>query len=166
MKYAKRATEEFAKLIDKEECLELMDTLIIKEGYTETTTTFNGDDIVLNMDCVEAGLAANDGRLLNKSMDAAFIIEDLAGASQEIVFAEFKLRFTGMRNLRPEDLTDKISGSTSALGNPPNIHGNHYFVFHSKHKEEARRKMYRLAPRFPPSHIAMNMEDLKQAFFE
>lgn len=165
MKYSKPATENYAKKINKEECLEPIDQLITSQGYDENAVTFKKDDLVLNMDCVEAVISTIENRPLNKSMDSAFIIEDEAGR-QEIVLVEYKVRMANIRNLSVDELLEKVSGSTSILETPPDLHENYYIVYRSDIKEQARRKLFRLHPRIPEKYIAMDMADVQHKFFD
>lgn len=165
MKYSKQATINFAKHIDKEMCLEEIGKLIVKEGYKETTATFN-DEVVLNMDCVEGKVASKEKRSPNKSMDSAFVALDGSGTIQEIVFVEYRFNYENMSNLKKEDLFGKVSGSTSALGSPANINGNYYFVFNSDIKEQARSRFNRMVPAMPQHYIATDMVGVKKEFFD
>ncbi len=166
MKYAKKATVEFAKHIGKEECLEPVDQLIINEGCIDQNINFNGDELVLNMDCVEGKIALLEKRHCNKSMDSAFIAEDLNGASQQIVFVEYRFNYVNLSNVKKQDLFGKVTGSTLALNNPTNIHPNYYYVFNSNVKQQARSRFNRMNPAMPQHHIAVDMFDIKNLFFD
>lgn len=165
MKYSKQATLDYAKAIDKEMCLEPVNTLIVNEGYNGSTTNFQGDEMIINMDCVEGRVASNDKRSPNKSMDSAFVIQDGSGTTHEIVFVEYRFNYKSMRNLDKSALYGKVNGSTFALKNPTNIHGNYYFVFASNLKQQAIRHLYSLNPKMPQHYAAVDMEDIKSIFF-
>ncbi|WPV63752.1 hypothetical protein [Chitinophaga sp. LS1] len=165
MKYSKQATENYAKSIRKKDCLELIDTLIRREGH-EGSTGFNGNEVVLNMDCVEEKKANQEGRLLNKSMDSAFIAEDETGTQQEIVLVEFRFNYQSLKNLDRNSLLGKVAGSTSALGNPTNMHDEYYFVFNPDLKQQAISRFNRMNPAIPQQYKAVDISDVKDMFFD
>ncbi len=165
MKYSKQATENYARYINNEECLEPLNQLIIDQACDEEIVTFNHDDVILNMDSVEERSADAEVRDLNKSMDSAFIVES-AGGNREIVLVEYKCRMNGIRNLSVDELIDKVNGSTAILSNPPNTHEKYYFVYNSTIKEQVRSKLSRLIHRVPETYIALNLKELKEKFFD
>ncbi|HTI57426.1 hypothetical protein [Mucilaginibacter sp.] len=166
MKYSKQATENFAKQIHKEECLESINQLIIDEGCVDQNLNFLGDEVVLNMDCVEGKVASIEKRSPVKSMDSAFVAEDISGTSQEIVFVEYRFNYKNLSNLKKQDLFGKVVGSTSTLNQPSNIHGNYYFIFNSNLKQQAKNRFNRMNPAMPQHYVATDMHDIKNIFFD
>jgi hypothetical protein len=165
MKYAKEATEKYARLINKIECLEPVGQLVINEGCIDQNINFNGDELVLNMDCVEGKIASRERRDPNKSMDSAFIAEDSSGTKQEIVFVEYRFNYENLSNIKKQDLFGKVNGSTAALNYPDNIHSNYYYVFNSNMKQQAKNRFNRMNPAMPQHHVAVDMYDIKNLFF-
>jgi hypothetical protein len=166
MKYSKQATEDFARQIGKEECLEPIDQLIVNEGCADQNLLFVGDEFILNMDCVEGKVASAERRASNKSMDSAFITTDAGNTNQEIVFVEYRFNYTNLSNLKKADLFGKVAGSSSALNHPVNIHSNNYFVFNSNVKQQAINRFNRMNPAMPQHYVVVNMQDVKNLFFD
>jgi hypothetical protein len=165
MKYSKQATVEFAKNINKEECLEPINQLVVKEGFCEEIL-LDDDILLINMDCVEAKVASSQKKTFNKSMDSAFLTKDSTGTKQEIVFVEYRFNYQNMKNLKKEELFGKVAGSTSALNTPPNIHEDYYFVFNSNLKQQAISRFNRMNPAMPQHYKPIDMTDVKNLFFD
>lgn len=165
MKYANQATVDFAKAIGKEDCLEPIDKLIIKEGCEDQFPDIKGDILVLDMDCVEWKDALIEKRDRFKSMDSAFIIENENEINQEIVFVEFRFNYKNLSNLKKQELFDKVEGSTAAIKQNVKINQNYYFVFNSNLKQQAISRFNRMNPAMPQHFIAVDMNDIREIFF-
>lgn len=166
MKYSKQATEDFARQIGKEECLEPIDQLILKEGCTDQNISLNSNELILNMDCVEGKVASAEKRQPNKSMDSAFIAENQDGTNQHIVFVEYRFNYSNLSNLKKADLFGKVAGSSAALSHSANIYTNNYFVFNSDIKQQAISRFNRMNPAMPQHYVALDMYDIKNLFFD
>ncbi len=164
MKYSKTATIDFANLINKEECLQEIGRLTIKEGCKDARV-FTGGEIILDMDCVEHKSARKEKRKTVKSMDSAFLIEDINGVVSEIVFVEYRFNYTNLTNLNRAALVEKVAGSTIAANSPSNLHDNYYFVFDSNIKNQAINRLARMNPAVPQQFKAVNIQDIYDAFF-
>lgn len=164
MKYSKKATIDFAKSINKEECLQEIGQLTIKEGCKDAGV-FTGGEIIIDMDCVEHKSASKEKRQTVKSMDSAFLIEDINGVIREIVFVEYRFNYTNLTNLNRAALVEKVAGSTIAANSPSNLHDNYYFVFDSNIKNQAINRLARMNPAVPQQFKAVNIQDIHDTFF-
>ena len=160
MKYSKQATSDYARAINKEECLESVDKLIKRDGYIGQDLGFAGDEVVLNMDCVEHRIASKEKRKTVKSMDSSFITDN-----GEVVFMEYRFNYENLKNLDRKELLDKVTGSTIALDSPENLHGTYYFVFNSNLKQQAISRLNRMNPKIPQNYAAIDMSDVMALFF-
>ncbi len=165
MKYSRVETLNLAAQINKEECLEDLNKLILREGCSDTMPVFKKNEVVLDMDCVEYELATTEGRTFNKSMDSAFVIVNDDGTAREIILVEFRFNYQSLKNLDKDDLLDKVSGSTNALKNTFSIHQRYIFIFNSNLKQQAINWLFRKYPRLPLSYIALDINDLKSVLF-
>jgi hypothetical protein len=146
--------------------IEDFNNLLAKEGYTETTTLFNSQEIVLNLDTVEALIALNEGnRNRNSSMDITFGIADTNLANKMMVLVELRLNYTNPNNLKREKLEDKVAGSLLALTTVIPVYPDFIFVFQSDKTQEAKSRLFRMYPKIPNNYKAMDLEELKAAFF-
>lgn len=165
MKYSRTETLRLSNLINQNLCLEYLNELISDEGCSSPHPIFVNNEIVLNMDCVEADLANAGGRLRDKSMDSAFVIIDNTGTISEILLVEFRFNYVNLKNLNRNELLGKVSGSTSALNPLSNIHNQYVFVFKSSLKNQAISRLNRMNPRIPTHYIAMDINDLRSNYF-
>lgn len=165
MKYSRTETLNLSDQIEQDLCLEYLNKLISDEGCSSPLPVFVNNEIVLNMDCVEADLANSNGRLKDKSMDSVFVIIDNNGANAEILLVEFRFNYQSFRNLKRDKMLGKVSGSISALFPISNIHGKYIFVFESSLKNQAISRLNRMNPRIPTDYIAMDINDLKSIYF-
>ena len=97
-KYSIKGTESLATQINVFSCLEDLNSLITREGCKKIMPFFAHDEIVIDMDCVEAKIANELLRNKNRSMDSAFVISDIADIDEEILLVEFRFNYqTGLR---------------------------------------------------------------------
>lgn len=165
MKYSRTETLNLSNQIKQDLCLEYLNKLISDEGCSSPIPVFVNNELVINMDCVEADLANASGRLRNKSMDSAFVILDNAGTNLEILLVEFRFNYANLKNLNRNEMLGKVLGSTSALLPISNIHGNYIFVFETNLKNQAISRLNRMNPQIPTHYIAMDISDLKSIYF-
>lgn len=160
MRYSKFKTLKLAVNLQKQDCLQNLNTLVVAEGCTEAMPFFTNNEVIIDMDCVERKVAASNGRLQFKSMDSAFV-----NYIDEIVLVEFRFNYVNMKNLDKVSLFGKVSGSTAALTGYGNIHNRYFFIFNSTLKNQAIRRFRDMNPSMPQNYIATDLIDLKAIYF-
>jgi hypothetical protein len=165
MRYSKPETLNLSAHLNRNNCLEDLNQLILNEGYSDVPPVSIDNKIVLNMDCVESELAKEEARNQNMSMDSAFVIVSNDKSIKEILLVEFRFNYQSLTHLKRDDLLNKVSGSTNALKNTLNIHQRYIFVFSSNLKEQAVRWLFRKYPRVPNNYVATDIAELKSLLF-
>ena len=164
MKYSREETLTLSNHIKKDQCLEYLNDLLIREGCSSIMPVFDNNEIVLDMDCVEHQNIRGTGIGARKSMDCAFVLTNADGTLIEILLVEFKFNVRNLKQIDKWDLLDKVAGSKGSLSPLTNIHGEHIFIFESKLKQQARRKFYMMNPRMDEL-VTMDIHELKALYF-
>ncbi|KLT64744.1 hypothetical protein [Pedobacter sp. BMA] len=164
MKYSKQATLDLAKSLNKEECLQGINQLTLKEGSSDANI-FTDGEVVLDMDCVEHKFASIEKRSPVKSMDSAFVTTDSTGTKSELVMVEYRFNYKNLANLSRVELLQKVAGSTAAAQSTTNVHPNYYFVFNSNLKNQAISRLARMNPVIPQHYKAIDLKDIQDLFF-
>jgi hypothetical protein len=165
MKYSKESTLKHSVSLNRTECLKAFNDLNIAEGYSGITDLFSSDVFVLDLDCVEAKIAADEHRIRRSSMDCTFAIEIEETDSYEMLMVELRYNYLNLQNLTRTKLLDKVSGSTLALGNSVIISNIFIFIFTTALKEQARSRLFRMIPRVPNNYVVMDIYELKAQYF-
>jgi len=166
MKYCQTTTENHPVSSKHFSCIENINLLLTNEGHIGTAVLFINDEVVLNLDCVEAIIALNDDdRERNKSMDFSFGIANDDKSIQLMVLAELKLNSLNPNHIRMDHLKEKVAGSILALTNSIHIYANYIFIFRTDRKEEARSRFFRMNPRIPNEYLVMDLAELHYTFF-
>lgn len=165
MKYSKGLTLIHPASLNKPECIKAFNDLNITEGYSGPSDLFSSDIIVLDLDCVEAKISADEHRIRRSSMDCTFAIENEETNSNEMLMVELRYNYSNLQNLTRTKLLDKVSGSTLALGNSVIISNIFIFIFTTILKEQARSRLFRMLPKVPSNYIVMDIYELKEKYF-
>ena len=72
-----------------------------------------------------------------------------------------------MAHLKREELEEKVKETIKTLKSFENIniHSEYFFVFQPNRTEEARNRLSRMNPRIPATYISIDVNRLKQRFF-
>jgi hypothetical protein len=166
MKYCKNTTQNHPISLSHIGCIEDINSLLLNEGYDGIEGLFVNHEVVLNLDCVEASMALNDGdRERNSSMDFTFGIANDDQSVKLMVLAELKLNSLNPNHIRREQLEKKVSSSKRILNIDVYIHNNFIFIFRKDKKEEAKSRFFRMNPRVPNEYIVMDLDELRYYFF-
>lgn len=166
MKYCRITTMNHPTSLAHPSCIEDINALLLTEGDIGTGALFTNDEVVLNLDCVEAKIAFYDGdRERNKSMDFSFGIANDERSIQLMVLAELKLNSLNPNSIRREHLEEKVTASINVLTNAIDIYANYIFIFRNDKKEEARSRFFRMNPKIPNEYLVMDLEELYYNFF-
>ena len=73
-----------------------------------------------------------------------------------------------MAHLKREELEEKVKETIKTLKSfeNVNIHSEYFFVFQPNRTEEARNRLSRMKPKIPTTYISMDINSLKQRFFD
>ena len=132
-----------------------------------TIPNYFTDVEVIDFDCIEKKLSDLQYRKPVKSVDSIFVISD-DSLNREIVLVELRLNYTNMAHLKREELEEKVKETIKTLKSFENIniHSEYFFVFQPNRTEEARNRLSRMNPRIPATYISIDINSLKQRFFD
>jgi hypothetical protein len=169
-RYAEETTSGNIIVRDLPACLVAFDTMILRNDSNNNVALpqFVNGETVIDADFVEAHKARTEGRNRNKSMDLMFSVDDAEGNESYLVLVELKLNYLDVRrNLRQDDLEDKVSGSLLVLQNNVAVYPTFYFIFANHLIEQAINKLSRFYPdpKVRQTRKAATIEELKQLFF-
>lgn len=139
-----------------------LDSLVKKEGSTESEDIFNAS-IVIDMDAVEISLASSEKRNQVSTMDCSFAINN--GITKNMLLVEFRFNYKNLQNLNRNKLIDKVKGSSHILGQTPNIKDEMIFVFEKSLTAQARSRIFRMIPEVPSTYTVMDIYKLKELYF-
>ena len=166
MKYCILTTQSHPRVSTNLSCLIDINELIIKEGYDDEIVAFINNEVVIDVDKLEREVAILEDRSVNKSMDMAFAIKDKTEENREIVLVELKLNYVNnLRNLDIGAILDKPHYTSQLLSSNLPIHNRYVFIFKFDLMEQAKSRLRNL-PKSPNSFIPMDMNDLKNTFFD
>ena len=166
MKYCKKITQTHPLSIDCPICLEDINILISEESNSDISPLFINNEVVINLDKAEEIIADTVGRDRNKSMDLAFGIanDNEDSTFNEMQMVELKLNYVNnLRNLKVDDLKEKIKDSKKILTEKVPISNNYIFIFKTNHIEEAKNKFFRAG--FARNFIVMDIHNLQAIYF-
>ncbi len=166
MKYCAQTTQDH-KIAVEHECLQGLDELMIQEGYIGATPFFHPQVQILNLDIAESKVAAKEMRVPNKSMDLAFgLRDDSLNGLKKMLLVELRFNYINMRNLKRSDLIGKVQESKLIMENNPEVEGYFIFIFQTNIKAQATNRFFRMNPVVPSEYVVMDINDLKQKYFE
>lgn len=158
--YCKETTENHQIALNYSDCIQKIDSVCIKDGAKRTCFT---NEICLNLDDYEVHNAKRNGTANQKTMDFCFGVKT-PNDKKKIVLVELRLNYTNWKNLRKNELDEKISHSKVILGQSPIILNHFYFIFSSQIKNQAHNYLRRLyLNKSTVSGIDLN--DLKKIYF-
>lgn len=136
------------------------------DNNLNVTPNYFTDVEVIDFDCIEEKLSDLQDRKQVKSVDSIFVISDNS-LNREIVLVELRLNYINMANLKREELEEKVNETIKTLGKfeKISIHGEYFFVFQPNRTEEARNRLSRMNPKIPATYISIDIDNLKQRFF-
>jgi hypothetical protein len=122
---------------------------------------------VIDFDCIEEKLSSLQHRKKVKSVDSIFVISDNS-LNREIVLVELRLNYTNMANLVRKELEEKVKETIKTLKSFENIniHSEYFFVFQPNRTQQARNRLNRMNPKIPTTYISIDINSLKQRFFD
>lgn len=139
-----------------------------QEAYLDSNTPIFDDEwLALDLDELERELAQNrDNKEPNKSMDMGFMVSN----SDKTVFVlvEIRFNFSQFKNIKKDDLDDKVFYSTICVNNTLNninIYPNKYFLFAKNKVQQGRRRLQNMNPRCSQDYQAIGVDNLYQLFF-
>lgn len=137
------------------------------DNNLNTTPNYFTDVEVIDFDCIEKKLSDLQYRKPVKSVDSIFVISD-DSLNREIVLVELRLNYTNMANLERKELEEKVKETIKTLKSFENIniHSEYFFVFQPNRTEEARNRLSRMNPKIPTTYISIDINSLKQRFFD
>ncbi len=166
MKYCKETTSNHPALNLFPICLEELNKLICCEGYSGEIPFFSHGEVVINLDLLEEKLAFQENnRLLNKSMDFGFGVSNQDSSDKYFILSELRLNYDNPNNLKGEDVIGKVKGSLLSIKNEIPIYEKFIFIFKTNQLEEARSRMFRISPRIPNNYIVMDLQKLRDSYF-
>jgi hypothetical protein len=147
--------------------LENINTLLAREGLISSVPVFPKMEMVLNMDDAEALISSFGPRSTQKSMDLSFGISNADLSERQMVLVDIKLNVKpSLSSIVKEELTEKIVGSRTLLGNEIQIHGQYVFIFQDNLVELARRLFFRWNPRLDGENTAMSISQFRNTYFK
>ena len=165
MKYCRTTTLNHPVSVAHPNCIEDINTLIVREGCSRAVPLFTNSEIVINLDFAEELIANASGRLLNKSMDMGFGIKNSSSTKINMLMVELKFDVKDFYHLRRKDLEEKVAGSSLILGNIPPIYKLYIFIVKSDKIQEAINRLFRMVPKIDSNYVAMDIYQLKDRFF-
>ncbi len=167
-RYAEKITSDNIVVKDLPACLVDFDTIISTNDSNNNVALpqFVNGETVVDLDAIEAHKAQQDGRNRNKSMDLMFAVE--GDNEQHLVLVELKLNYLDVRrNLRQDDLEEKVEGSVLVLQNNIAVYPTFYFIFANHLIEQAINKLSRFYPdpKVRQTRKTATIEELKTLFF-
>lgn len=166
MKYCGTTTTNHPVSIMYPRCLQDINTVNIREGYTEHVSLFEDAELVINLDYVEGQIASKEKRSPVKSMDMAFGITNDKASIKQMVMVELRFNYVNMKNLTRPELIKKVAGSLLALGTHIPVYKDYIFVFQKNLKAQAKNRFFRMDPKIGSNFIVMDIYDLKTIFFD
>lgn len=141
-------------------CLIKIADLVKKEGY-QGKSLFKEEQCI-DLDHFENKLAQKEKRNAKRTMDSAFVVTENK-RNPKLILCEFKFNCKKIRNLKSQELRDKIKGSQQLLGTSLQFN-SFFFLFSSQQKQEARNHISRCFANQP--HIMVyELEELYNHFF-
>lgn len=136
------------------------------DNNLNTTPNYFTNVEVIDFDCIEKKLSGLQHRNPVKSVDSIFVISDNS-LNREIVLVELRLNYTNMANLEKKELEEKVKETIKTLKSFENIniHSEYFFVFQPNRTQEARNRLNRMNPKIPATYISIDIDSLKQRFF-
>ena len=136
------------------------------DNNLDVTPSYFTNVEVIDFDCIEEKLSGLQHRKPVKSVDSIFVISDNS-LNREIVLVELRLNYVNMANLEKKELEEKVEETIKTLKKIENIniHSEYFFVFQPNKTEEARNRLSRMNPRIPATYISIDIDSLKQRFF-
>lgn len=167
MKYSKEETLKTSLAQQFKRCVKDYN-IIFKDNDDNLRTIPNyfTDVEVIDFDCIEKKLSDLQHRNPVKSVDSIFVISD-DSLNREIVLVELRLNYTNMANLEKKELEEKVKETIKTLKSFENIniHSEYFFVFQPNRTQEARNRLNRMNPKIPATYISIDIDSLKQRFF-
>lgn len=166
MRYCKLTTQNHKIISFCGSCLEDINTLICKEGYSGPSPLFTNSELVINMDCAEA-LLSNPSKKIqkNKSMDMAFGITNESSTKIQMLMVELRLNYNNPNNLNREEIEGKVNGTSLILANIPPIYKRYIFIFKTEQLQEAISRLFRMIPKIQTNYVVMDIHQLKDTYF-
>lgn len=169
MKYCIKTTLEHPISKAFPNCIEEMNVLINNnvDSLLHYCLDFDSKDFVINGDIVERETAVTqNNRPLNKSMDFFIGLADINSNTTQLMFVELKLNYeNNLRNLKADDIINKVAHSSNLINGTISIHNNFVFIFSNHIIEQARYKLKRLFPKIPSNYIPVTIDDFKKRYF-
>jgi len=166
MKYSNIITRNHPISLLYSTCLEDINILIVRDGYTGVTPLFTNNEIIINLDISEGRVASKENRSPNKSMDMAFGIANSDSSIRQMLMVELRFNYVNMKNLTRLELTGKVMGSTLVLGNTIPICGDFIFIFQPNLKAQAKNRFFRMDPKIGSNYIIKDIYELKAEYFD
>lgn len=167
MKYSKEETLKTSLAQQFKRCVKDYN-IIFKDNDNNLRTIPNyfTDVEVIDFDCIEKKLSDLQHRNPVKSVDSIFVISD-DSLNREIVLVELRLNYTNMANLEKKELEEKVKETIKTLKSFENIniHSEYFFVFQPNRTQEARNRLNRMNPKIPATYISIDVNRLKERFF-
>ena len=169
MEYCKDLTKNHPTIFLYPESIECVNYLLNNEGCDIDPSPFFGSGVeVINGDKLEGSIAVATGRGLHrkaKSMDVIFGVKDKKTSAETYQFIELKLNSKSFYFLDKDSFSEKVIGSTNALGNLRTINTKYYIVFKVSNLQVGRRYLFRKHPRLDSSYNAVDINGLFNTFF-
>lgn len=160
--YCKISTEQSTITAENPDCLVDYNSLLTQEGCN-INTPFSNNEVVINLDKVEANIAIQQGRAPSKSMDSAFYV--MYEGKRKVVLVEYKFNNTSFYSIRKKDLEGKVLGSSNNFPPESSIYHNYYFIVHKEFYQEAYSRLFRMIPKLKSEYLITDIESLKKDFF-
>lgn len=141
------------------QCLQKINGLILEEGCQEGDSLFYKNEIALNTDSAERQI----NKSFNKSVDFAFGITNFKKRQIQLVELKFNLN---PNYLKKQELEEKVQGTTSLLGNNPEIRQVFFIVFPADKVPEAYNRLFRINPRIDSKFQIISIKDLNVKYFQ
>jgi len=144
--------------------VEPIEAHIAGEGYVGLPL-FTNNEILIDLDCAEAVVAAAENRAPNQSMDMTIGLRNHDFTITEMLLVDFKFRMVNPNNLAQNDMRGKVAGSSLLLGTTIPIRNEYVFIVQPDKVQEARSRLSRMIPGIPNAYIAMDINALKLMYF-
>jgi hypothetical protein len=165
MKYCRTTTEAHTIAQTYPLCVEAIDAHIVGEGYYGILPLFTNGETLIDLDLAEKLMAAIELRAPNQSMDMSIGLKNHNATIREMLLVDFKFRVVNPNNLVQVDMTGKVAGSLLILGTSTTVRSEYIFIFQPNLVQQARNRLARMIPRIHSGFIAMDINDLKAAYF-
>lgn len=168
MKYSKEETLKTSLAQQFKRCVKDYNIIFRdNDDNLRTIPNYFTDVEVIDFDCIEEKLSCLQHRKKVKSVDSIFVISDNS-LDREIVLVELRLNYINMANLKKEELEEKVRETIKTLKSfeKINIHSEYFFVFQPNRTQQARNRLNRMNPKIPTTYISIDINSLKQRFFD